>query len=265
MKEKVLAIIYDFDKTLATKDMQNFKFIENLGMSNAEFWEKTGQFSKDHHCERTLAYLFMMMDQCKKKNIPLTEEYLNSLGQSIEYYEGVLSWFDRINEYGKSRVVAIEHYVISSGNREILKGTKIASKFKKIFACSYVYDENGIAIWPNMIINYTSKTQYLFRISKGTLDILDDETINKKIGEKHVEFSNMIYIGDGITDIPCMTLIKERSGLSIAVYKSGKSEVADELVGDRRVEASVTADYRENSKLDRLVKAKIDLVAWSNY
>ena len=122
MKEKVLAIIYDFDKTLATKDMQNFKFIENLGMSNAEFWEKTGQFSKDHHCERTLAYLFMMMDQCKKKNIPLTEEYLNSLGQSIEYYEGVLSWFDRINEYGKSRGVAVEHYIISSGNREILKG-----------------------------------------------------------------------------------------------------------------------------------------------
>ena len=128
-----------------------------------------------------------------------------------------------------------------------------------------IYDDEGNAIWPKMIINYTSKTQCLFRISKGTLDILDDDTVNKKIETKRVEFHNMIYIGDGITDIPCMTLIKERHGLSIAVYKSGNSETAAPLVDDKRVDASVTADYRENSKLDKLVKAKIDLVALSNH
>ena len=140
-------------------------------------------------------------------------------------------------------------------------------RFKSTFDVigEVTYDDEGNAIWPKMIINYTSKTQCLFRISKGTLDILDDDTVNKKIETKRVEFHNMIYIGDGITDIPCMTLIKERHGLSIAVYKSGNSETAAPLVDDKRVDASVTADYRENSKLDKLVKAKIDLVALSNH
>lgn len=263
--QKIVAIIYDFDKTLATQDMQNFSFIKNLGMTNDEFWSLTGEFSKKHHCEKILSYLYVMMDECRKRNIKLTEQYLNSLGKDVEYYEGVLSWFDRINEYGRKKGIQVEHYIISSGNREILKGTKIADKFTKIFACNYVYDDEGNAIWPKMIINYTSKTQCLFRISKGTLDILDDDTVNKKIETKRVEFHNMIYIGDGITDIPCMTLIKERHGLSIAVYKSGNSETAAPLVDDKRVDASVTADYRENSKLDKLVKAKIDLVALSNH
>lgn len=262
-KSKIIALIYDFDKTLSTTDMQNFKFIENLGMTPAEFWDLTSKFSEKHHCEKILSYLFVMMDECRKKNIPLTEEYLNSLGKYVTYYEGVLSWFDRINQYGEERGVIVEHYIISSGNREILKGTKIADKFKQIFACNFVYDDNGLAIWPKMIINYTAKTQCLFRISKGSLDIRDDNTVNQKITEKHVEFENMIYIGDGITDIPCMTLIKERNGLSIAVYKSGQSETAEPLYYDKRVVAAVTADYREGTKLDRLVKAKIDLVALS--
>lgn len=259
----VIALIYDFDKTLSTTDMQNFKFIENLGLTPKEFWQITAEFAENNHCERTLAYLYVMMDECKKRGIALTEAYLNSLGKYCNYYEGVLTWFDRINAYGESRGVKIEHYIISSGNREILKGTKIAGKFTKIFACNYVYDEAGQACWPKMIINYTSKTQCLFRISKGILDIREDDKVNEKTPQKHVEFENMIYIGDGITDIPCMTLIKERNGLSIAVYKSGNSETAQPLVFDKRVDASVTADYREGSKLDKIVKAKIDLVSLS--
>ncbi len=264
MDKPIIALIYDFDKTLATSDMQNFKFISDLGMTNEEFWIKTTEFSENNHCEKILSYLFMMMNECKKKNIKLTEEYLNSLGKYITYYEGVLTWFDRINEYGEKKGVKIEHYIISSGNREIIKGTKIANKFTKIFACNYVYDENGVAFWPKMIINYTSKTQCLFRISKGVLDIREDDKVNEKISQKRVEFENMIYIGDGITDIPCMTLIKERNGLSIAVYKSGNPLSAAPLVDDNRVDASVTADYRDGSKLDQLVKAKIDLVALCN-
>ena len=258
---KIVALIYDFDKTLATNDMQSFRFIPDLGMSESEFWELTSEFSEKNHCERILSYLFIMIQECKKKGIKLTEEYLNSLGSYVQYYEGVLTWFDRINEYGKQKGVIVEHYIISSGNREILKGTKIADKFTKIFACNYVYDENGEACWPKMIINYTSKTQCLFRISKGVLDIREDNKVNEKIADKHVEFENMVYIGDGITDIPCMTLIKERNGLSIAVYKSGNSSTAAPLVFDKRVDASVTADYRDGSKLDKLVKTKIDMVS----
>lgn len=259
--EKIVALIYDFDKTLATSDMQNFKFISDLGMTTDEFWGLTGEFCKKNHCERILGYLFVMIREAKKKGIKLTEEYLTSLGSSVQYFEGVLSWFDRINEYGKQKGIKVEHYIISSGNREILKGTKIADKFTKIFGCSYVYDDEGIAVWPKMIINYTSKTQCLFRISKGVLDIREDNKVNEKTLDKRVEFENMIYIGDGITDIPCMTLIKERSGLSIAVYKSGNASSAEPLVFDKRVDASVTADYRDGSKLDKLVKAKIDMIS----
>ena len=258
---KVIAIIYDFDKTLATSDMQNFKFIPNLGMEPNDFWNATTDFSEAHQCERISSYLYVMMDLCKKKNIELTEEYLMSLGKYCNYYEGVLTWFDRINKYGEERGVKIEHYIISSGNNEILKGTKIADKFTKMFACEFVYDENGVACWPKIIINYTSKTQCLFRISKGVLDITEDKKVNEKVEDKHVEFSNMIYIGDGVTDIPCMTLIKERNGLSVAVYKSGNSESAKQLVEDKRVNAAVTADYREGTKLDQIVKAKINLLS----
>jgi len=260
-KKPVVALIYDFDKTLATSDMQNFKFIKDLGMDVDDFWNLTSIFSEKNHCERILAYLYVMIEECKKRNIPLTEEYLMSLGQYVDYYEGVLSWFDRINEYGAEKGIEVEHYIISSGNREIIKGTKIANKFKQIFACNYVYDDNGLAIWPRMIVNYTSKTQCLFRISKGVLDIREDNKVNEKVSEKHVEFENMIYIGDGITDVPCMTLVKERNGLSIAVYKSGKSETAEPLVDADRVEVSVTADYRDGSRLDKIVKAKIDYIA----
>lgn len=262
MGNKTLALIYDFDKTLAVKDMQNFKFIPDLGMTPGEFWGITQNFANEHSCERTLAYLFVMIDEARKKGITITYEYLKSLGEYCEYYDGVLTWFDRINEYGKQKGIDVEHYIISSGNREIIKGTAIANKFKQIFACNFVYDHNThIAVWPKMIINYTSKTQCLFRISKGILDITKDDEVNKKVKEKHVEFQNMIYIGDGITDIPCMTLIKERNGLSIAVHAKDKEDVAKDLVNEERVDQSVLADYTEGSKLDLLVKNKIDNMA----
>ena len=258
--EKIIALIYDFDKTLSTSDMQNFKFCADLGLTPQEFWEICDKYQKENHIERTLTFLYVMILECKKKGIKLTEEYLNSLGKFIEYYDGVEEWFDRINKYGKDRGVTVEHYIISSGNREIIKGTSIAKHFKKIFACNYFYDENGIAVWPRLVVNYTSKTQCLFRISKGVLDIREDDAVNAKVKHKRVHFSNMIYIGDGVTDVPCMTLIKERAGLSIAVYKKS-STTAERLYDDQRVDSSALADYTEGSKLDRIIKAKIDLLA----
>jgi len=258
--KKIVAIIYDFDKTLTTTDMQNFKFIKDLNMTVSEFWGLCDEFSTKNHCERILSYLYVMIEECKKRGIPLTEQYLNSLGKYVDYYEGVSDWFDRINKYGEERGVQVEHYIISSGNREIIKGTSIAHKFTKIFACNYLYDELGNAIWPRLIVNYTSKTQCLFRISKGVLDIREDDKVNEKIDTKRVNFENMIYIGDGITDIPCMTLIKERHGLSVAVYNSNNT-TAESLYESKRVDASAPADYREGTKLDKIVKAKIDLAS----
>ncbi len=259
-QEKIVALIYDFDKTLVTTDMQNFKFIEDLGLTKQEFWDLADKFASTNHCERILAYLYVMIIECKKRNIKLSNEYLNSLGKYVEYFDGVTTWFDRINKYGKEKGVKVEHYIISSGNREIIKGCSIASEFTKIFACNYYYDELGNAVWPRIIINYTSKTQCLFRISKGILDIREDNKVNEKIANKRVEFNNMIYIGDGITDIPCMTLIKERNGLSIAVYKKDNA-TAEQLYDDKRVDRAVEANYNENSDLDKIVKAKIDLVS----
>ena len=213
--------------------------------------------------EKILAYMFVMIRKCKEKGIPLTEEYLLSCGQHVELFNGVLTWFDRINEYGRSQGVEIEHYIISSGTYEIIQGTPIAKYFKRIYACRYMYDENGEALWPALAINYTLKTQYIYRISKGTLDVTDDYNLNRLQDEslRRIAYHNMIYIGDGLTDIPCMKLVKERGGKSIAVYPEGNREHVKPLVEDARINYVCVADYSPESPLEKIVKLMIEKMA----
>ena len=263
MNKPIVALIYDFDKTLATDDMQAFSFIPNLGLTSEEFWEKTGRFSKNTGTESILAYLHLMIEECKKKNIPLTKEYLNSLGKDVKFYEGVTTWFKRLNAYAESIGIQLEHYIISSGNKEIIDGSSIAKEFKAIYGCEFLYNEEGIAYYPKCIINYTLKTQFLFRISKGVTNQQDDRSVNQKVNEKHVEFRNMIYLGDGLTDIPCMTLIKEKNGKSIAVYQPNKKEVVEQLLLDNRVNYVCKSDFKSNSSLERLVKLILDSISIS--
>lgn len=256
---KKIAILYDFDKTLSTTDMQEYDFIKNLGISNSDFWSETAKITNDNESDKILAYMYMMVKLCKEKNIKLTHEYLNECGKSVVLLPGVIDWFVRINQFAFNLGYEIEHYIISSGIAEIVEGTSIYKYFKKVFGCSFLY-EDGIAIWPKTSVNYTQKTQYLFRIAKGSLDITDDDTVNKKVSKFEIEYKNMIYIGDGITDVPCMKLIKEKGGNSIAVYRN-KKDIVKTLVNDDRVNFVCEADYREGSVIEDAVKSIIGNIA----
>ena len=263
MSKPTIGILYDFDKTLCTTDMQEYTFIKNLEVSSNDFWGETAHISKTYEVEKILAYMFVMIKKCKEKGIPLTQEYLKECGENVVLFKGVETWFDRINAFGESMGVNIEHYIISSGTFEIIQGTPIAKYFKRIYACRYMYDEKGEAIWPALAINYTLKTQYIYRISKGTLDVTDDYNLNRVQDEslRRIAYRNMIYIGDGMTDIPCMKLVKERGGKSIALYSPGNSETVKPLVEDARINYVCAADYSEDSALENIVKLMIENMA----
>lgn len=256
-KKPTIALIYDFDKTLCDQDMQNYTFIPNLDMTSDEFWGEVEAFRKKNYMESILGYMYYTMHKCEEKGIPFTKEYLNSVGKDIQFFRGVEDWFERINQYGNSIGVNIEHYIVSSGIKEIIEGSAIKDKFKKIFACQYYFDESGKARWPKIAINYTQKTQYIFRISKGIYDETDNKGVNDKMRERLVPYSNMIYFGDGITDIPCMTLIKKQGGISIAVYPRGQKNKVTDLLLDDRVNYISPADYQEGGDLDSLIKCII--------
>ncbi len=261
MAKTTIGIMYDFDKTLCTTDMQNYSFIKNLGMESADFWKLASLNTKKNSMDKILSYMFVMVQECKKKGIKLTEEYLKSLGKDIVYFKGVLTWFDRINQFGESLGVNIEHYIISSGTKEIIEGSSIAKYFKKIYACKFVYDKDTKeAIWPSMAINYTQKTQYIFRISKGALDEVDEEKLNMEIKDeaRAIQYRNMIYIGDGLTDIPCMQLLKDKGGKAIALYQPQYIDKVLPLVDDGRVNYVCAADYSSNSNLEKIVKLMIE-------
>lgn len=256
-KKLTIAFMYDFDRTLCDRDMQDYAFIPNLGMTSEEFWSETEQFRKKHYMEGILGYMYYMIHKCREKNIPFTQEYLRSLGKDVTFYKGVQNWFRRINQYGESLGVKIEHYVISSGIKDIIEGSVIKDEFKKVFACQYYFDENGQAVWPSIAINYTQKTQYIFRISKGIFDETDSRKVNEKMSDRVIAYNNMVYFGDGITDVPCMTFVKKQGGTSIALYPRGKKDKVKSLLLEGRVNYICPADYQEGSELDSLVKCMI--------
>lgn len=260
MKKHKVAIMYDFDNTLCTKDMQEYTFIPDLNMKPSEFWEKASRLSTELGMDRILGYMYLMLKESKRVSHSIRREDFVRLGADVEYFEGVEDWFAKINDLGKNLGIEVEHYIISSGLCEIIQGSTIYKHFKKVYACEFLYDENGVACWPKNAVNYTTKTQFLFRINKGALELSDDRTPNESISEEDrpVPFRNMIYIGDGMTDIPCMRLVKEKGGYSIAVYGSKKGKyykgVAEKLLEDRRVNFVEKADYREDSGLFRTVE-----------
>ena len=255
-KKPVVAIMYDFDKTLCTKDMQEYTFIPNLGMTATDFWAESGKLSKGKKLDGILAYMYLMIDKARSAHIKIQREEFVKLGVDLELYPGVESWFERINRIGEDLGIKVEHYIISSGLREIIEGSSIYKHFREVFACEFLYDENNVACWPKNAVNYTTKTQFLFRINKGILDISKDEELNKYTPEddRPVPFRNMIYIGDGLTDVPCMKLVKANGGYSIAVYTKGKRNKVESLIAHERVDFISLADYSEGSDLDITVR-----------
>ncbi len=260
-----IALIYDFDGTLAPGNMQEYDFIPAVGKSNKEFWTEANSLAEQQDADMVLTYMARMIQAARSKGLSLRREAFRESGRKVELFPGVREWFGRINRYGAGRGIRILHYINSSGLKEIIEGTGIAHEFRKIYACSFLYDVDGIAYWPAVAVNYTNKTQFIFKINKGVESVSDSKQVNRYIPEKDrpVPFSRMIYVGDGTTDIPCMRLVKNYGGHSIAVYnpeqRSALREMAS-LIQDNRVNHVCPADYSEGSDMDTIVKMIIDKI-----
>ncbi len=261
MKDTTIALIYDFDKTLCTKDMQEYSFIPGLGMEAEAFWAEANGLAREKQMDSILAYMYVMLQKAREAQKPITKKSLQKMGEKIDYFPGVLEWFDHINAYGKSLGVKIEHYIISSGLKEIIEGSRIYGAFKEIYASRYLYqspleNRQEEALWPALSVNYTAKTQFLFRINKGVLDVSEDRRLNEVTpeNERPIPFYNMIYIGDGMTDVPCMKLVKTNGGKSIAVYGGEGAKNAKDLYCSGRVNYFLPADYRPGGELETIIK-----------
>ena len=254
MSRPIVALIYDFDKTLSPKDMQEYTFLPGINVEPSEFWGACQRFTQENQMDGVLTYLYLMQ-RMARGSMRLTRDALRELGKGVEFFPGVEDWFGRIREIGKSLDVDVEHYIISSGQTEIIEGSRIGHEFKAIFAASFYYDESGLPVWPCSAVNYTSKTQYLFRINKGILDVTNDRDLNAFTPEykRRIPFSNMIYIADGLTDVPCMKMTKQKGGFAIAVHPPGETELADDLLLQGRADFSVETDYRAGSDMERIV------------
>ena len=258
MAKPIIAIMYDFDKTLSTTDMQDYAFIPNLGLEPNEFWGKTCEFTEKEGVERILSYMYVMIREAKAKGIKLTKEYLHECGKNIKFNPGVSTWFKRINDYAKTKGAVVEHYLVSSGTKEIVDGCSIVNEFKEVYGCEFYFDENGEACWPKRAINFTQKTQYFFRIAKGATEANDDSGVNKKTPELRIPYNSIIYMGDGMTDIACMTLVKKNGGTSIAVYPEKDIAKVKQIYDDKRCNFVVPNDYSANSRLEKIVHLVID-------
>lgn len=259
-KKPILAICYDFDKTLSPDDMQAQGYIQSVNYEVSDFWKESNKLAADNDMDQNLAYMYMMRDKSRGKLV-FNKETLRDEGSKVKLFPGVKTWFDRINEYGTTKDVIVEHYIISSGLKEMIEGTEVAKHFKKIYASSFYYDDRGEAVWPAQVINYTNKTQFLFRIVKGVLDINNQEVNSHfEANQYHIPFRNMVYIGDSDTDIPCMKLVNVNGGHSIGVYNAetkDKSKVF-RMLDEDRIKYFAPADYTAGSKLEKLVKQIID-------
>ena len=258
----VLAICYDFDKTLSPDDMQAQGYIQSVGYDVADFWRESNELAEDNDMDTNLAYMYKMIEKAQGRLV-VTREKLAEYGSKVSLFPGVRDWFARIRQYGAAHGVTVEHYIISSGLKEMIEGTDVykSGAFDHIYASSFYYDEWGVAKWPAQVVNYTGKTQILFRIMKGVMDV-NDSAVNDHFAPEdiRVPFHNMVYIGDSDTDVPCMKLVNDNGGYSIGVYNGEKTKVY-KMVRDGRIKYYTPADYTEGSELDKLVKAIIDRTA----
>lgn len=258
-----VALVYDFDGTLSPGNMQEFGFVQAIGKDSKEFWQKNRELAEQNDANEILCYMYLMLQEAKANNISLKRKSFKKFGDQIALFKGVEEWFALINEYGKSIGLNLKHYINSSGLKEMIEGTKIAKRFENIYACSYLYDVDGIAYWPAVAVDYTTKTQFLFKINKGIKEIRDNKKINEYLAkeERPIPFERMIYFGDGETDIPSMKVVKEHGGHSIAVYgPPRKKATALKLIHEDRVNFVCKADYSEGKEIHITVQRILDKI-----
>jgi len=261
--QPIIAFLYDFDKTLCTTDMQDYAFIPSLGMTPAEFWSEANGFGRRNHIDGILAYMYTMLRESEAKHLPFTRRDLVEKGRGIVLFPGVADWFRRINEFGAAHGVQVEHYVISSGLREIIEGSSISGEFREIYASEFFYNEEGRPVWPKLAVNFTAKTQFVYRINKGVLDVSNDKDLNASMPDdsKRVPFTSMIYMGDGLSDVPCMKMMRAYGGQAIAVYQPSNRAGVEDLLAKGRVDYIFPADYSAGTALESTVKDIIGRMA----
>ena len=264
-KRPVVAFCYDFDRTLTPDDMQAQGYIQDIGYDVARFWEESNRLAAEHAMDRNLAYMYRMVEGAEGQVI-VNRKALMAYGGRVALYDGVDSWFSRVRSYGAEKGLAVEHYIISSGLKEMIEGTEPAKRgeFSEIYASSFYFNERGVAKWPAQAVNFTNKTQFLFRISKGTMDVNDDR-VNDYMREEElrVPFRNFVYIGDSATDIPCMKLVNSYGGHSVGVYDGARADRAAvcRMLKENRIRYFSAADYRAGSELETLVFRILDKIA----
>lgn len=271
-KQDTIAIVYDFDKTLSPKDMQNYGVFDQLSTNPTDFWESVHKERDETQAEELLIYMKRMIDQAEKRGSAFTSAIFKEHGSTIDFFEGVDTWFDRINEFVHTLFdgeVKLEHYVISSGLADMIRGCAIHDKFHKIYACEFIYEnETGKPVWPARLVTDAAKTQYLFRINKGHLEPID-RGVNKHMpqDQRAIPFSNLMYIGDSDTDVPSMAVVMKNGGHSVAVYNPDLKEDEEtqgrmkELKDAGRIDFYCEADYSQGSTLECLVLKTLQVIA----
>lgn len=247
-----VALVYDFDGTLAPGNMQEFGFVQAIGKDPNEFWNRTYEMAVGNDASTILCYMYLMLQEAKANGISLKRDNFRKFGSMIKLYQGVEEWFSLINQYGKSIGLNIQHYINSSGLKEMVEGTSITKEFENIYACSFLYDTEGNAYWPAVAVDYTTKTQFLFKINKGIKEVSDNKKINEYVAkeDRPIPFERMIYFGDGETDVPSMSVVKSQGGHAIAVYGDPKKKAtATKLINANRVDFMCMADYSEGREV----------------
>ena len=247
-----VALVYDFDGTLAPGNMQEFGFVQAIGKDPNEFWNRTYEMAVGNDASTILCYMYLMLQEAKANGISLKRDNFRKFGSMIKLYQGVEEWFSLINQYGKSIGLNIQHYINSSGLKEMVEGTPIVKEFENIYACSFLYDTEGNAYWPAVAVDYTTKTQFLFKINKGIKEVSDNKKINEYVAkeDRPIPFERMIYFGDGETDVPSMSVVKSQGGHAIAVYGDPKKKAtATKLINANRVDFMCMADYSEGREV----------------
>lgn len=258
-----VAFVYDFDGTLSPGNMQEFGFVQAIGKDPAQFWERVAKMSHENDASGILCYMYLMLQEAKASQISLKRESFRRFGAQVELYNGVREWFEMINEYGKTIGLNIKHYINSSGLKEMIEGTSIAKEFENIYACSFLYDIDGIAYWPAVAVDYTTKTQFLFKINKGICEVSDNKRINEYVAkeDRPIPFERMIYFGDGETDVPSMSVVKSQGGHAIVVYsKPHKKATAVKLINEQRADFVCKADYSEDNEIHTTVTHILDKI-----
>jgi len=261
---KKIALCYDFDGTLCSGYMQDQKLLPDCKIESKDFWIKVANYARENHCDPTLAYLMLLEQQMRSAGLKVNAETFKQYGKELKLFKGVNEWFSRIKEFGKKNNIEVEHYIISSGLSDVIKGCSFIKDINLVYASSYIYD-NDKGVWPKLSVNYSNKVQFLYRINKGTFDVFDQAGVNAKKdynNKIHIPFENIIFFGDGETDIPCFSVNNKNLGKSICVYEKDNEKsfnIAKKLFSEGRVHYLADGDYSDNSEIDKLIKQFISL------